>query len=188
MPEYIERGDVLEAIEARRNNAARFKDYYGAAALNSLYEVISDKDCFPAINNTSKVQSNRIVYVCSPYSGDVDKNVENARRYCRFVVEQGYMPLAPHLRFPQFLDDSNSIEHEKGMNFASILMGFCSEIWVFGLDISKGMQAEIAMADSKGCEIKWFWDGANGRLERRYTLKEYHERSIRNLKGNDKSI
>ena len=33
-----------------------------------------------------------IVYVCSPYSGDVDANVGNARRYCRFAVDKGMHP------------------------------------------------------------------------------------------------
>ena len=27
-----------------------------------------------------------VVYVCSPYSGNVEENVQNARRYCRFAL------------------------------------------------------------------------------------------------------
>ena len=45
-----------------------------------------------------------IVYICSPYAGDIDANVDAARRYSRFAVEQGYIPIAPHLLFPQFLN------------------------------------------------------------------------------------
>jgi hypothetical protein len=41
-----------------------------------------------------------IVYICSPYAGDVEENVKAARRYCRFAVNQGYIPVAPHLLFP----------------------------------------------------------------------------------------
>lgn len=44
-----------------------------------------------------------LVYVCSPLSGDVERNAENARRYCRFAVDSGCIPLAPHLYFPQFI-------------------------------------------------------------------------------------
>ena len=29
-----------------------------------------------------------IVYICSPYSGDVERNTEKARRYSRFAVDQ----------------------------------------------------------------------------------------------------
>jgi hypothetical protein len=37
-----------------------------------------------------------MIYVCSPFSGDVSGNIANARRYSRFAVEQGYIPIAPH--------------------------------------------------------------------------------------------
>lgn len=36
-----------------------------------------------------------IVYICSPFSGDVETNVANARRYSRFAVDKGYIPIAP---------------------------------------------------------------------------------------------
>ena len=35
-----------------------------------------------------------LVYICSPYSGDVDRNTEKARRYCRFAVDQGAIPFS----------------------------------------------------------------------------------------------
>jgi hypothetical protein len=39
-----------------------------------------------------------IVYICSPFSGDVEDKCEaNARRYSRFAVDKGYIPIAPHL-------------------------------------------------------------------------------------------
>jgi len=41
-----------------------------------------------------------IVYVCSPFSGDITGNIANARNYSRFAVEQGDIPIAPHLLFP----------------------------------------------------------------------------------------
>ena len=31
-----------------------------------------------------------IAYICSPFSGDVETNVANARRYSRFAVDKGY--------------------------------------------------------------------------------------------------
>ena len=48
-----------------------------------------------------------IVYICSPYAGDIETNTAAARRYCRFAVEAGYIPIAPHLLFPQFLNDAD---------------------------------------------------------------------------------
>ena len=80
-----------------------------------------------------------IVYICSPYSGDVEGNVVAARRYCRFAVEQGYIPIAPHLLFPQFLDDSRPDERELGLFFGNALMEVSNaEIWCecFGRNIA----------------------------------------------------
>ena len=51
-----------------------------------------------------------IVYICSPYSGDVEKNTEAARRYCRYAADRGFIPLAPHLLFPQFLSEETERE------------------------------------------------------------------------------
>lgn len=33
-----------------------------------------------------------IVYICSPYAGDVERNTAAARRYSRFAVDAGYIP------------------------------------------------------------------------------------------------
>ena len=97
-----------------------------------------------------------MVYVCSPFSGDVEKNVANARRYSRFAVERGYIPIAPHLLFPQFLNDKNPLERELGLHFGNALMSYCSEVWVFGETISAGMDAEIRRAKRKNYRLRYF--------------------------------
>lgn len=78
-----------------------------------------------------------IVYICSPFSGDVETNVANARRYSRFAVDKRYIPIAPHLLFPQFLDDDNPDECELGLFFGNALMSKCAEVWVFGNPVWK---------------------------------------------------
>ena len=67
-----------------------------------------------------------IVYICSPYAGDVAANTKAARRYSRFAVETGYIPIAPHLLFPQFLNDADPAERELGLFFGNALMSKCS--------------------------------------------------------------
>lgn len=42
------------------------------------------------------------VFICSPFSGNVEKNIEEAQRLCREAAEEGYAPFAPHLLYPQF--------------------------------------------------------------------------------------
>ena len=97
-----------------------------------------------------------IVYICSPFSGDVEGNVAAARRYSRFAVDKGYIPIAPHLLFPQFLDDDNPDERELGLFFGNALMSKCAEVWVFGSRISSGMEAEIKRAKWKNCRLRFF--------------------------------
>ena len=97
-----------------------------------------------------------IVYICSRYTGDIEKNVAAARTYSRFAVEQGYIPIAPHLLFPQFLNDSNPKERELGLFFGNAIMSKCSEIWVFGNHISSGMEAEIKRAKWKNYSLRYF--------------------------------
>lgn len=97
-----------------------------------------------------------IVYICSPFSGDFEKNVINARRYSRFAVMHGNLPIAPHLLFPQFLNDADKDERELGLYMGSVLLSFCKEVWVFGKRISAGMRREINKARRKGIPIRYF--------------------------------
>ena len=97
-----------------------------------------------------------IIYICSPYAGDIEKNVNAARGYSRFAVDKGFIPLAPHLLFPQFMNDTDPQEHELGLFFGNALMSKCSEVWVFGSNISAGMQAEIKRARWKNYRLRYF--------------------------------
>lgn len=97
-----------------------------------------------------------IVYICSPYTGKIEKNVKAAQGYSRFAVEKGYIPIAPHLLFPQFLNDANPKERQLGLFFGNALMSKCSEVWVFGSRISAGMEAEINRAKWKNHRLRYF--------------------------------
>lgn len=97
-----------------------------------------------------------LVFLCSPLAGNVERNIENARRYSKFTVEQGAIPLAPHLLFPQFMDDGDRAQRELGIFFGLVLMGKCDEVWAFGGHASKGMQIEIAKARKRGMAVRFF--------------------------------
>lgn len=85
-----------------------------------------------------------MVYICSPFAGDIESNLMKARNYCRFAVDSGFIPIAPHLLFPQFMNDSD--ERDEAMHMDIILLGKCEEVWVFGNFISQGMSFEIRKA------------------------------------------
>ena len=100
-----------------------------------------------------------LVYVCSPYAGDVENNVANAKKYSRFTVENNAIPVTPHLLYPQFMDDANEQEREMAMHFNYVLLGKCTELWVFGGVVSRGMAREINVAKKRRMKIRWFtWE------------------------------
>lgn len=97
-----------------------------------------------------------LVYICSPYAGAIENNVAAARAYCSFAVERGYVPLAPHLLYPQFMNDGDPEERSLALLFGKILLGKCDEVWVFGNRLSAGMKTEHEYALRKGCLIRYF--------------------------------
>ncbi|MBO5226568.1 MAG: DUF4406 domain-containing protein, partial [Ruminococcus sp.] len=97
-----------------------------------------------------------IVYICSPSSGDVERNTENAKRYSRFAVEQHCLPITPHIYFTQFMNDEIPDEREIALFMNLVLMSKCAELWVFGDVISTGMKAEINRAKRKHMKIRYF--------------------------------
>ena len=64
----------------------------------------------------------------------------------------GYLPITPHLLFPQFLRDSDADEREIGMHMGLVLLSMCQELWVFGETISPGMAREIKRRGGMGKE------------------------------------
>ncbi len=98
-----------------------------------------------------------VVYICSPYSsGDIEQNIENARKYSRFAVDKGAIPIAPHLLFPQFM--SEDTERELAMFMNKVLITKCAELWVFGGNHTDGMNEEIIYAIRKDKAIRYFND------------------------------
>lgn len=101
--------------------------------------------------------SKKLVYICSPLRGDYEANTENARTFCRVVmkyVSEDVIPLAPHIYFPLFLNDTIEEERRLGMDAGIALLDKCEELWVFGLENpSEGMRAEIEHAKERGIPI-----------------------------------
>ena len=93
--------------------------------------------------------SNKVkwIYVCSPYSGeDKEYNIKVAQAVCRSIVKAGNLPIAPHLYFPQFLNDDIPEERTDGLKIATYLLDMADELWVVGETFSKGMKDEITYA------------------------------------------
>ena len=94
-----------------------------------------------------------MIYVCSPYRGDVAENIAFAKRCCLEVIRAGEVPFAPHIYFTQFLNDNIPQERELGITCGLEVLSLCNEIWFFGDKITDGMLAEIDYAKQHGIDI-----------------------------------
>ena len=108
-------------------------------------------------------QKHRKAFICSPFrprgatarqkAEDLRHNRQLARLACGYAVSRGYMPLAPHLFFPEFLSEDVPGEREAGIQFGLDWLSGCDELWVIGNRITEGMKREIAVAEELGIPV-----------------------------------
>lgn len=96
---------------------------------------------------------NKLIYVCSPYRGDIKTNTEQAKGYCRIIVQEGDIPIASHLFLPQFMSDSKAVERKRAMEMNLEIMRHCDEVHFFGHQIGFGMFQEIQAAKKMGIPV-----------------------------------
>ena len=124
-----------------------------------------ERDHSSGRRGTEETMKQKLIYVCSPYRGNTETNTQNARRYCRLVMEQGGIPFAPHLLFTQFLDDAIPKERERGLRMGTQMLGLCDELWAFG-EPSEGMRMEIEQAGRLGIPVRRLYVAGGAANER----------------------
>lgn len=95
-----------------------------------------------------------VVYISSKYSGDTTTNSVDAKRYSRFAIEHGVIPIAPHLSFPLFMDEKT--ERDIAMYMNEVLISRVDDLWVFGNELSSGMKVEVEAAKNLKKLIRYF--------------------------------
>jgi hypothetical protein len=100
----------------------------------------------------------RLVIIESPYAGDVEANVEYARRAVRDSLARGEAPIASHLLYtqPGVLDDDVPVERQWGID-AGLAWRSVAEASVVYTDrgISRGMEYGIAAAQAAGIPVEY---------------------------------
>lgn len=128
------------------------------------HEVYSDPTTYEPLTNIHREEMAAdkkaaylpLIYVCSPYAGDIENNVKNAKTYSRYAVKENAILVTSHLLYPQFMNDGNEAEREMAMHFNYVLLDKCTEVWVFGGVISRVMAFEIGVAKKRRMKIRWF--------------------------------
>lgn len=96
-----------------------------------------------------------IVYICAPFSGDIEFNIYRAIRLGKMAYEKGNMPIIPHVQYP-FMDDAKLTHRCDALRFDLILMSKCQEVWVLGDKVTAGMEKELSVAEKQHKTIRWF--------------------------------
>ena len=107
-----------------------------------------------------------VVYICSPFAMDAEEAASRnpaedrlkTKRFCRFVISRYCVPVAPHLLYPGFLRDDVKPERSIGNYCGMCLLDKCSEVWVYGDELTNGMEWEIWRAYMRSKTIRWFTD------------------------------
>ena len=92
----------------------------------------------------------KLIYVASPYAGEVKQNVKFAEQACRMVMNHGHAFFAPPLIYPHFLNDDDPLQRQTGQDMGLAVLEMCDELWVFGNRISPGMKREIQETERLG--------------------------------------
>lgn len=109
------------------------------------------------VTTTYGARTMRRVILESPFAGDVDANVEYARRCVRDALARGEAPIASHLLYtqPGILRDDVPQERQWGID-AGLAWRAVAEASVVYTDrgISKGMEYGIAAARAAGLPVE----------------------------------
>ncbi len=106
------------------------------------------------------------VYICSPLrpistdpihrANELIGNLRLAKDAATFATIRGCEPIAPHLYYPQFLDDNDPTERQLGIELGLKALRSCDELWIVSNRISSGMSAEIKEAQKCGIRVLVF--------------------------------
>ena len=99
----------------------------------------------------------KLVILESPFAGDVESNIEYARKCVRHSLSLGEAPIASHLLYTQsgILNDDVPEERQWGID-AGLAWKVVADKSVVYIDrgISKGMEYGIKLAKEQGLEVE----------------------------------
>jgi hypothetical protein len=110
-------------------------------------------DCGGGITTKNWRYEMKLVYICSPYAMLPEFNTQMARLYCKAAMSEGVVPYAPHLLFPQWLDDAVPEQRETALEMGLEMLERCDELWQCGCIVSNGMKREIDYANKIGVAV-----------------------------------
>lgn len=104
-----------------------------------------------------QIMKNNLVYVCSPYRGNIFerfRNIGYAKYITKIALDLGYTPITTHLYLTQILNDKVQMQRRRGLRAGQDILNACDTIIIGArYGVSEGMAAEIRAAKGKNTII-----------------------------------
>ena len=102
----------------------------------------------------------KLVYLESPYAGEIEKNIKYARLCMKDSLDRGEYPFASHLLYTQenILNDNDPVERTLGIVAGFAFAKLCSKTVIYAdLGISNGMMLGIedAIRNKRIIEVRY---------------------------------
>lgn len=93
----------------------------------------------------------RKIYICHPFSGEIEENIRSVQDICKQVFTAGDFPIAPQIYLSQFIDEKTN--REQALSLCLDMLKGCDCMNVYGGRISDGMALELNFCQSNGIPI-----------------------------------
>lgn len=100
-----------------------------------------------------QISGPKMIYICAPLRGEVEKNIEFARQKAQEVFAAGDIPICPHLLFPPIADPADPVQDKEAREMGLRLVASCQQLNVYGSVWTEGMWAEIQLAEKLGISV-----------------------------------
>ena len=119
-----------------------------------LRQIASDYVETFRIQVLTKNHGPRLVYICAPLRGKLEKNIAFAKEKAQEVFQAGDIPICPHLMFPPFADPDDPAQDQAAREMGLRLVEHCQQVNVYGPVRTPGMLAEIRRAEELDIPVK----------------------------------
>lgn len=95
------------------------------------------------------------VYICHFYGKNPEKSMELVRKICKKIKDEndGFVfPVAPQIYLGNFSSDEK--DRDLVMSWCLSMIGKCSEVWVYGDELTSGMVEEIIFSVINGITVR----------------------------------
>ena len=124
----------------------------------------------------------KLVFVSTPFHAEtvaeMQENIHLAQRICKKVMRDGYIPYAPHLLFPQFLDDADARQREEGIKAGIEMLRRCDALIFSGGKVTDGMVQEMNAASDLGIPVVYLEDPEESQSKGKKEETDIHNEEV----------